>query len=54
MTREFNFMASELEAQGKICEEGYAGYQEDIDQCSAKVKTTHSEIFKALKKSELV
>ncbi len=38
MTREFNFMASELDAQAKICEEGYAGYQEDIDQCSAKVE----------------
>ena len=38
MTREFNYMASELEAQAKICEEGYAGYQEDIDRCSAKVR----------------
>ncbi len=37
-------MASELEAQTKICEEGYAGYQEDIDQCSAKVQIMCDDI----------
>ena len=38
MDREFNFWASEVENQGKICEEGFAGFQDDIDACTAKAK----------------